>query len=600
MRLLVSCAVLLFAAAISQMSSRDVSTPEDPKPSSLHRSPVDVAVLPGGQRALTANQTSDSLSLVDLRAGKVLAEARCGRRPAAVACSPDGKHAVVSNLWSATLSLFDISEAGLAAAGEINVGPFPRGLVFAPDGQTLYVAVGDEVVRLDWQTRKVTARWPAPREPRRLILSSDGRWLAAASSRSGQVRCWDASTGKLLWQRTIDDGFNLRGLAFSADASALICAHVVRRDFPVSRRNIEEGWVIDSRLTRFALKPDVRPSQQQMALDTKGEAVGDPEGVVLGADGRILALAAAGTHELLLLDAASIPWSPGDPGDFIDPSFHENVRKFRRLPVGGRPMALAFMDRGEHLVVANYLLDAVQVVDARAGKLLRTIPLGSPVPGLARKGEEIFYDARRSHNQWFSCHTCHSEGHTCGLNFDTLNDDSYGNPKLTPTLRNVTHTGPWTWHGWQDDLARGVEKSMTETMYGPKPSAEETRALLAFLATLEHPPNPNRGPGGTPGQPVRRGQAIFAEKARCARCHKGENYTSEHNYDVKLESDGSPYNLWNPPSLRGLFDRGPYLHDGRARTLEELLRKHHAPENVGGAALTLSEQGDLIEFLKSL
>ena len=126
----------------------------------------------------------------------------------------------------------------------------------------------------------------------------------------------------------------------------------------------------------------------------------------------------------------------------------------------------------------------------------------------------------------------------------------------------MTHTGPWTWHGWQKDLGRGVEKSMTETMYGPKPTAGDVQALVAFLATLAHPPTPKRV-AEKASEAVRRGQRLFAEKARCNRCHKGENYTSEHNYDVKLESDGSPYKLWNPPSLRGLADRGPYLHDGR-------------------------------------
>jgi len=82
--------------------------------------------------------------------------------------------------------------------------------------------------------------------------------------------------------------------------------------------------------------------------------------------------------------------------------------------------------------------------------------------------------------------------------------------------------------------------------------------------------------------------------------HKGPHYTSENNYDVKLERDGSPYKLWNPPSLLGLHDRGPYLHDGRAATLEELLHKHHTPEMLGGEALTPSELADLIAFLQSL
>jgi DNA-binding beta-propeller fold protein YncE len=587
--------LLLIVAALDPLSSN---------PTVRHRSPVDVIVLPGGRLALTANQTADSVSLVDLRAGKVVAEAPSGRRPAAVACSPDGKHAAVSNLWSATISLFDVSPSGLTAAGAVDVGPFPRGLAFSPDGRTLYAAVDDEVVSLDWQSRKVTARWPAPREPRRLALSADGRWLAAASSRSGQVRCWDTATGKLHWQRTIEDGFNLRGLAFSGDGSWLTCAHAVRREFPVSRENIEVGWVIDSRLTRFAVQPDRAASKgprmpQQIALDTRGAAVGDPDGLALGTDGRLLAIAAAGTHELLLLDVASVSFGSGDPGDFIDPALGEDTRKFRRITVGGRPLALAFTDRGEQLVVANYLLDALQVIDAKAGKLLHTIPLGGPAePSLARKGEALFYDAERSHHHWFSCHTCHVDGHTCGLTFDTLNDDSYGNPKLTPTLRNVTRTGPWTWHGWQKDLGAGVAKSLTETMFGPRPTRDETRALLAFLATLDDPPN--LGAGSTPSAATRRGEAIFAGKARCARCHKGEDYTSEHNYEVKLEPDGSPYRLWNPPSLRGLYDRGPYLHDARAQTLDELLQKHHESEKLGGEALTPAERGDLIEFLRSL
>ena len=94
--------------------------------------------------------------------------------------------------------------------------------------------------------------------------------------------------------------------------------------------------------------------------------------------------------------------------------------------------------------------------------------------------------------------------------------------------------------------------------------------------------------------------SIFQGKAKCARCHQGENYTSESNYDVKLEPDGSPYLRWNPPSLRGVFDRGPYLHDGRAKTLEELLEKHHRAEQLGGQALTPQEQRDVIAFLRSL
>jgi YVTN family beta-propeller protein len=566
------------------------SNPGRPEP---HRSPCDLAALPDGRRVLTANQGADSVSLVDVTAGRVLAELRCGRRPSAVAVSRDGQRAAVSNLWSGTVTILEVGDESLKAVGEVEVGPLPRGLAFA--GEMLYAAVAgaDEVVCIDGRSAKVVRRWPAPREPHHLAVSADGRWLAAASTRSAQVRLWDTTTSKLAWEDAVGDAFNLRGLAFTPDGSGVVCAHTVRRSFPVSQHNIEEGWVIDSRLTRLPIKADTR-AYSQIALDQRGLAVGDPDGVAFGRD--TLAVSGSGTHELLLFEAAHVPWSASSPGDFIDVRLEIGQHKMRRVELGGRPLTVAPVGAGDDVAVANSLLDAVQVVDVRAGKVTKTIRVGGPAePAPARQGEALFYDARRSHNQWFSCSTCHSDGHTCGLNFDTLNDDSYGNPKLTPTLRGVTKTAPWTWHGWQKDLGAAVTKSFTETMFGPKPSDGDVKAMLAYLATLEQPPNPHRK-----DEAAKRGETLFRGKAACARCHKGAEFTSEGVYDVGLEDDNSPYDKWNPPSLRGLWDRGPYLHDGRAETLDELLQTHHRPQKLGGEELAPAERKDLIAFLKSL
>jgi cytochrome c peroxidase len=570
--------------------------------STRHRSPVDVALVPGSRLALTANHTADSVSLVDLTAGKMLAELPCGRKPIAVACSPDGRRAAVSNLWSGTLSLFDLDGATIKPAGVLAVGIQPRDVVFSAK-EALYVALAgsDEIAVVDAASLKITERWPAAREPRHLVLSPDSRWLAAASSRSAQVRLWDSATGKLVWTRKIEDAFNLRSLVFTPDGKALICAHVFKRTFPVSRDNIDKGWVTDSRLTRLPVDAKAVPPLEQVALDKHGQAVGDPHGVALDASGRYLAVTAGGTHEMLLFEASALPWTGGEPGDFLHESLTKNDGKLRRLPLEGRPLALKFFPASSQAVVANYLRDALQIVDVRAGQVVRTIPLGRPErPSLERQGEALFYDARRSHNQWFSCNTCHVEGHTCGLTFDTLNDESYGNPKLTPSLYGVARTAPWTWHGWQTDLRAAVEKSYTQTMFGPKPTTDEVRAVVAFLGTLDHPPNPHRSADKELSAAVKRGQALFEGTAKCVRCHAPPEYTSEHNYDVKLEDDGSPYHRWNPPSLRGLWQRGPFLHDGRAATLDELLQDAHAPEKLGGQALTPQERRDLIAFLQSL
>jgi YVTN family beta-propeller protein len=585
----------LLLAALALLPRARTAPPSEPP----HRSPVELALLPGG-RALTANHTSDSVSLIDLDAGKVLAEAPCGRKPVAVACTPDGRRAAVSNLWSGTVSFFEVGRDSLKPAGTVAVGPFPRGLAFAADGR-LYAAVAarDEVVEVSPQG-KVTHRWPAPREPRALALSADRAWLAAASSRSAQVRLWDTRTHKLAWERKIEDAFNLRGLAFSPDGKFVVCAHHIRRDFPVALGTIDKGWVIDSRLTRFPLKADADSPLEQVALDKWQQAVGDPEGVAFTPDGRRLTVTAAGTHELLLFQAAALPWTGGDPGDFLSHDLENDDAKFNRIRLGGRPLGLAYRADGD-AVTANYLLDAVQVIDLKRGQVRRTVALGGPArPSLVRQGEALFYDAKRSHNQWFSCHSCHADGHTCHMNFDTLNDDSYGNPKLTPSLRGVARTGPWTWHGWQKDLGAAVRKSYTETMFGPDdPTDREVDAVVAFLGTLNYPPNPNLADGKVSAA-ARRGRAIFEGKAKCARCHEPPEYTSELNHDVKLEADGSPFKRWSPPTLRGVWDRGPFLHDGRAKTLDELLQGPHSSEKLGGARLSADERRDLIAFLNSL
>jgi DNA-binding beta-propeller fold protein YncE len=566
-----------------------------------HRNPVDVVVVAGGRRAVTANQGADTVSLIDLENGRVLAESACGLKPSGIACTVDGRRVAVSNLWSGNVALFEIDDTKLRSLGSAAVGHLPRGLVFAPDGGSFYVALSGlhEVVHVDWATRRVLRRWPAASEPRRLAVTSDGQRLLAISGRSAQVRCWDTSSGKLVWERAIREAFNLHGLALSPDNQQVVVAHIHDRHHAIAKDNIEQGWALDNRLSRLKVTPDPGVDYWQIALDVRGLAVGDPCAAAFHSKGDRLAIAAAGTHEILLLRTAAVPWGSGDPGDFLDASLDVDQRKLRRIPVGGRPLAVQFA--GDQVVVANALLDCVQIVDANSGQIVRQISLGGPRElSLARRGEAIFYDAQRSHHQWFSCHTCHPDGHTSGRNFDTLNDDSYGNPKLTPSLHGVAKTGPWTWHGRHDDLGKAVVKSLTETHFGKAPSAGDVQAVLAYLGTLDHPPNPNAGPGRSLSAAAERGRALFFGQAGCQRCHKGEQYTSDKTYDISLDGDNSPFDRWNPPTLRGLINRGPYLHDGRADTLDEVLRGDHAPEKVGGSALTPEQRRDLIEFLKTL
>ena len=110
---------------------------------------------------------------------------------------------------------------------------------------------------------------------------------------------------------------------------------------------------------------------------------------------------ASGTHELLVYKLPGLPFQDyGGPGDHIDAELLKDRKRFDRIPLGGRPMAVRYSTRGDRVYVANYLLNAVQEVDVANRKVTRTIPLGSTAtPSVARKGETIFYDAGRSLDQ---------------------------------------------------------------------------------------------------------------------------------------------------------------------------------------------------------
>ncbi len=501
----------------------------------------------------------------------------------------------------------------ISVVGRVEVGPEPRGVAIAPDGKMAYVAVGvsNEVVRVDLDGRKVTGRLTVGREPRGVALSPDGARLMVGNARSGDVSVID--TRKWAVERTIRiDGDNVRQVLVAADGKTGYVAHMKNRRFATTRNFIDQGWVLGQRLTKVDLDGG-SPTYQTLSLDPRGEAAADAHGVAVNRDGSLLVVGLGGTHELMIFrtDRKRLPWGAERARDLVPPELLKGDGRFRRVALGGRPTELAFAPDGRTLYVANYLADAVQVVDAEAAKLVRTIPLGGPKTiSQARRGEILFHDATRSFNQWYSCNTCHSDGHTSGMDFDTLNDGRQDlstfhlrSRKKVPTLRRVTHTKPWTWHGWQTSLEDATVESFTKSMQGPRPSQEDVKAVVAFLGTLEFPKNPYREPDGSLTPAARRGQDIFrSAKAACSTCHGGPEFTDGKIHIAGLEESDDAYRGYNPPSLRGVYDKDPYLHDGRAKTLRDALTGPHNPDSVAGGSgeLTDQELDDLIAYLKSL
>ncbi len=95
---------------------------------------------------------------------------------------------------------------------------------------------------------------------------------------------------------------------------------------------------------------------------------------------------------------------------------------------------------------------------------------------------------------------------------------------------------------------------------------------------------------------IERGRVLFA-KQNCIDCHLPPTYTTPETYDVGIR-DEKGAKSFNPPSLKGLSQRGPqYFHDNRAEGIRGVLVDHkHKLEQP----LSDEDRQALIAFLESL
>ena len=119
------------------------------------------------------------------------------------------------------------------------------------------------------------------------------------------------------------------------------------------------------------------------------------------------------------------------------------------------------------------------------------------------------------------------------------------------------------------------------------------------------------------------GMQLFENQAlRCARCHLTDTqiliFPSNNGLDVvyadkgvgSITGDGFDHGLFKPPSLRNVALTGPYMHDGRFATLQDVLQHYssgiQSHKNLGsflpekGVNLTARQRDAIEAFLHTL
>jgi YVTN family beta-propeller protein len=374
---------------------------------------------------------------------------------------------------------------------------------------------------------------------------------------------------------------NIRGLALSADGRRLIVTHqTLRASASANLDDIHWGNLLTNNVRSLRVSTllesgaDPLKDSDLLHLGDAGHGTADPSGIAVS--GKRLFVALSGVQQL------AIGREQGDEWQYVN--------------VGRRPTAVVPNSDGSRVYVANTFSDSISIIDTNAGKSIAEITLG-PHAALSKadRGEELFYDGRLSHDGWMSCHSCHSDGHSNGRLADTLGDGTYGTPKRVLSLLGVGETGPWSWNGSMPRLESQVRQSITSTMQGPKPTVAQVEELTAYLKTLLPPPPRTAFQDHSDRAAIEHGRQLFATQS-CSRCHRPPSYTTAKTYDVGI-ADERGLKQFNPPSLRGVSQGGPYFHDGRAVTLEEVFTSHRHQLD---RQLARGELHELLEFLNSL
>jgi DNA-binding beta-propeller fold protein YncE/mono/diheme cytochrome c family protein len=580
-----------------------------------YRGPVDLVLADDETWLVTANELANSLSLIDLKTRQVVDEVLCSGRPAGCAKLP-GEELLVSCREAGVVRRMAVRRTAdnglsLQEIATIDVGFEPLGLAVDTRRMRAYVGLvaSAQVAEIDLNSNALVRRLDVGNWPRYLAVSPDGSKLAVGLSGQSSVAVFDLPSGEPAYEEPLSGGINLGMMRCSKDGQYVYFPWMIYRSNPIDPGNIRRGWVLASRVARVRL--DGPSTREAISLDVPRLAVADPHGLAITPNESHMAVTSAGTQELLVYRLADVPFiGAGGPGDLIDPRLQHDKDAFFRIPLGGRPLGIEPSRDNRLLFVVNHTLDVLQIVDLGQRAPIASIALGS-VPAdlsqqLVHRGLEIFHDAGRSMDQWYSCRSCHLDGGSNAKAMDTWNDGTALTPKTVLPLTAVTETAPWTWHGWQEDLDESIQNSFVSTMQGKLATDEDVAAVRAYMATLRAVPNPFLAAAQAAGSPtaplVEAGKQLFhSSEVGCAECHAGSLFTDGQNHDVGLGNASDKYQGFNTPSLAGVYAKVRLLHDGRSKSLEDVLTKWHTPSEIGGGAELTSEQlKQLVAYLKTL
>ncbi|MGO9337711.1 MAG: hypothetical protein ACLPY1_09410 [Terracidiphilus sp.] len=591
-----------------------------------YASPLEVMLSPDGSRLYVLCQESEEIRVLDANSYAVIKKIGVGRVPRGFSLSADGRRLFVTNSWDDTLSVIDTSTLSIVATWP--VGAEPSSVVEDRQGKRLFVAnrISNDVAVLDAETGAEEKRLLAGRGASYLALSPDGsriyathvypnpsRLRAGPENRTApesEITVIDAARAVVVDRMPLHAVAGVFHAALSADGRLGVVAEYHPKNL-VTLAHLEHGGAFEDTITVFGA--DVGKTVE-VPLDELERYASQPFGVAIAPDKSRIYVSSGGSELVTVIDVQRLlAYIHAHPAGFVQDLSASANYVVTRIAVGLNPRGLTLTRDGRRLFVANRLDDTISVIDTRTNKATATIKLNGPKKiSPLRHGEQTFYTARYSFQGQIGCANCHIDSTFDGLQWN-LEPDGFGRNIVDNKLvEGIKDTAPYKWNGGNPNIPTECGPRTEKYFWRSENYDDLTLADLAvYVRSLEPRPNRWKLPGNelTPAQ--ERGKAIFdravdkfknpiPENNRCSFCHSGPKGTNQKLFDVGTHKANDNAGLLKSAPLTNIALTAPYLHDGSARSLEEIWTVYNPTDKHGRTNdLTKDELNDLIEYLRT-
>ena len=589
-------------------------------------SPFNLAVDQNSKWMYVVAQDTDEILVVDLETKVVVTKISVGKHPHSVILDQAGEKAYVSNEWSDCVSVIDL--ASLEVVDTISTGNGPAGIMLDKKENYLYTvnAYGSDVSVIEVSSKTEVKRLTAGNNPTGITLSPNGEEALVTGRRANlaaydetlitEITLINTKTQRAL-KKNVESAYLMENAAYTPEGD-LAMVTLIRPKNQIPSVQVEGGWMMTHGIGVIERNKDGRITQ--FLLDEPNAYYPDPFDIEITPDGKKAFVSSSGVDMISVIAIDSIRQLLQEKNPLLRQSYANNLDLsssfvIKRIKTGENPKGMTLSPDGAKLYVAEQLNDRISVIDTETLKKVASIDLGGPVNiSVARQGRRLFNNAGHTFQTQYSCYTCHPDNHEDGLVYNMAGKQMGRNMTNTQSLHEIGDTAPFKWNGMnqtvykQDGIRFSTVLTRTEQF-----SYDDLDAISAYIMRgIKQPPNLMYNPTGELSASQQRGKLLYErtednvgnpipENNRCVTCHPAPLYTDLRKSDVSTLADSDDPILFDAPHLTNVYASAPYLHDGRAKTLEEIWTIYGTDDKHGYVNdMSKSDLNDLVNYLKSL